>query len=151
MKIENISFLDFPLVFAVSGGVDSMVLLHLALSKISRENIIVAHFNHNLRAEESDGDEEFVKNFCKKNKITFFSEKKDIGALAKSEKSSIEATARKYRYEFLAKICEKNNALAICTAHHLDDRIETAMFNLIRGTKFGGFSALKSSGTMEIF
>ncbi len=113
-----------------------MVLLDIVLAKISHKNIFVAHFNHGLRGEESDGDEIFVKNFCEKNNIAFFSEKQDIAQIAKTEKESIEATARKYRYNFFKKIYKKTKALSLLTAHHLDDRIETAMFNLIRGTKF---------------
>lgn len=66
----------------------------------------------------------------------------DIEALAKSEKMSIEAGARKYRYAFLMRIREKYHAKYILTAHHGDDRIETAMFNLIRGSKLGGVHAL---------
>lgn len=59
-------------------------------------------------------------------------EKIDIGALAQDEKMSVEATARKYRYEFLFRMARKYRAKYILTAHHLDDRIETAVFNLIR-------------------
>lgn len=140
---DNIIFPDFPLIIAVSGGVDSMVLLHIILQKISKEKIFVAHFNHSLRGAESDGDEQFVKNFCEKNHLTFFSCKKNISELAKFEKSSVEATARKYRYDFFCDISKKTGAKYLLTAHHLDDRIETAMFNLIRGAKFGGISALK--------
>lgn len=66
----------------------------------------------------------------------------DIASLAKDEKMSIEAVARKYRYEFLSRTLEKYNAKYIITAHHLDDRIETALFNLVRGTKLGGIHAL---------
>ena len=66
----------------------------------------------------------------------------DINSLAQEEKMSIEMAARKYRYAFLHQIAEKYQAKYILTAHHLDDRIETAMFNLIRGTKFGGIHAL---------
>ena len=66
----------------------------------------------------------------------------DISTLAQEEKMSIEMAARKYRYIFLHEIAEKYVAKYILTAHHLDDRIETAMFNLIRGTKLGGIVAL---------
>ena len=110
-----------PVVIGVSGGVDSMVLLHLAMQQIPRHAIIVAHFDHGLRDE-----------------------------IANSQKMSIEAAARKYRYQFFAKIYQKYDANALCTAHHADDRIESAMFNLIRGTKFGGLIALKNQDFWEI-
>ena len=64
LKISDITFADLPMLFAISGGVDSMVLLDAALKKLPKNHIFVAHFNHNLRGEESDGDEIFVKNYC---------------------------------------------------------------------------------------
>lgn len=130
------------LVLAVSGGVDSMVLLDLVLANHPRDNIVVAHFDHSLRGVESDNDRLFIANYCEKWNIHFEVEKMDINTLAQEEKMSIEMAARKYRYDFLHQIAEKYQAKYILTAHHLDDRIETAMFNLIRGTKFGGIHAL---------
>ncbi len=130
------------LVLAVSGGVDSMVLLDLVLANHPRDNIVVAHFDHSLRGVESDNDRLFIANYCEKWYIHFEVEKMDINTLAQEEKMSIEMAARKYRYIFLEEIAQKYWAKYILTAHHLDDRIETAMFNLIRGTKFGGIHAL---------
>lgn len=130
------------LILGVSGGVDSMVLLDLVLRHHIVEKIIVAHFDHALRWSESDGDRELVANFCKEKNITFEVEKMDIAVLAKNEKQSIESVARKYRYEFLFWMAKKYSAKYILTAHHRDDQIETAMFNLIRGTKLGGIHAL---------
>ena len=150
LKISDITFADVPMLFAISGGVDSMVLLDAALKKLPKNHIFVAHFNHNLRGEESDGDEIFVKNYCEEKGIAFFSTKEHIAEIAKKEKESIEATARKYRYKFFAKIYEKTKSMKLVTAHHLDDRIETAIFNLIRGTKFSGLYALRESESREI-
>ena len=131
------------LILAVSGGVDSMVMLDLIQRHHSAEKIIVAHFDHSLRGLESDGDRELVANICKSRNITFEVEKMDIACLAKEERSSIESAARKYRYEFLSRVAKKYTAKYILTAHHADDRIETAVFHLIRGTKLGGIHALK--------
>jgi len=141
------STLHFPAPFllAVSGGVDSMVLAHIALERTKRSHIFVAHFDHSLRGEASDGDRDFVQAWCQEHSVRFFVEKKDIARLAQEEKSSIEATAREYRYQFFADICEREHITTILTAHHLDDRIETAVFNLIRGTKFTGINALRES------
>lgn len=127
-----------------------MALLYLAIKKIPLEGIVVAHFNHGLRGESADADEDLVRDFCNKNNIAFFSEKMDIAKLAKEEKESVEATARKYRYQFLEKIFRQEKCKICYTAHHLDDRIETAMFNLIRGTKFSGICALKSDDIRKI-
>lgn len=149
MTISQIFFFPFRSLFAVSGGVDSMALLYLATKKIPLEGIIVAHFNHGLRGANSDADEALVRDFCEKNNLTFFSEKMDISSLAKAEKSSIEATARKYRYQFLEKIFRQEKCQICYTAHHGDDRIETAMFNLIRGAKFSGLNALKQDEVRE--
>ncbi len=130
------------LVLAVSGGVDSMVLLDLVLEYHPKEKFVVAHFDHSLRWAESDDDREFIANYCNKKSITFESEKMNIASLAKNEKSSIEMTARKYRYAFLRRVLEKYCAKYILTAHHQDDRIETAVFNIIRSTKLWGIHAL---------
>ena len=130
------------LILAVSGGVDSMVLLDLVLFQHPADKIIVGHFDHSLRWAESDEDRVFIANYCNKKSITFESEKMDIASLAKNEKSSIEMTARKYRYDFLRRVSEKYSAKYILTAHHQDDCIETALFNLIRSTKLWGIHAL---------
>ena len=146
---------EHTIILAVSGGVDSMVLLDLVLHHHNVQKIIVAHFDHALRWSEWDGDRELVANFCKEKNITFEVEKMDIALIAKNEKQSIESVARKYRYEFFFQIAKKYNAKYILTAHHLDDRIETAMFNLIRGTKLGGIHALsevsRTDGWVSLF
>ncbi len=133
---------DDILVLGVSGGVDSMVLLHLVLENHKKENIIVAHFDHSLRGDESDTDSEFIANICNSEKITFELKKMSIETMAKAEKMSIETMARRERYSFLEVVRQKYNARYILTAHHSDDRIETAIFNLIRGSKLGGIHAL---------
>ncbi len=138
------------LILAVSGGIDSMVLLDLVRKHHAKEKIIVAHFDHSLRGGESDGDRDFIAKFCEENTITFEFEKLDIWNLAKNEKMSIENAARKYRYDFLTRIAREHWAKYILTAHHSDDRIETAIFNLIRGAKLGGIHAL-SQANGQIF
>ena len=127
-----------------------MVLLDLMMKSYEREKIIVAHFDHSLRGDESDRDSAFIAKFCEYRSITFEVEKMDIAKLAKREKMSIEAVARKYRYDFLLRTQDKHGAKYILTAHHLDDRIETAMFNLLRGTKLGGIHALSELSAQGI-
>ncbi len=133
------------LILAVSGGVDSMVLLWLIVEIHPKDKIIVAHFDHRLRWDESDGDRELVASICKSENIAFEYQKMDISSLAKEEKMSIEAIARRERYAFLESVRIKYGARYILTAHHMDDRIETAIFNLIRGSKLWGIHALSES------
>ncbi len=127
-------------VLAVSGGVDSMALLHLLSSKIqdprSRIQFVVAHFNHGIRAN-SDKDEELVEQTAKKMGLPFELGHGRLGKLAS------EAAARKARYGFLEKIRQKHKATAIITAHHQDDLIETALLNIMRGSGRRGLTAMQ--------
>ena len=72
LNIADITLSDVPTLFAISGGVDSMVLLDIALQKLSKNHIFVAHFHHDLRGAEADNDADFVKNFCETEGIVFF-------------------------------------------------------------------------------
>jgi tRNA(Ile)-lysidine synthase len=119
-----------------------MFLVHEILTLHPKSEIIVAHFNHQLRAEESDRDERFVRDFCRENKLMFERGSADIKKLAKSQKLGLEEVARNERYAFLETVREKYTAKYILTAHHLDDSIETFVFNLIRGTKLTGLSGI---------
>jgi tRNA(Ile)-lysidine synthetase-like protein len=122
-------------VLAVSGGVDSMVLLNLLAKKPAIE-LIVAHFNHGIR-EDSDKDEQLVRQIAKKLGLSFEAGHGYLGAHAS------EGTARRARYDFLRAVNDRHEADAIITAHHLDDYLETAMINLIRGTGRRGLSAIR--------
>ena len=133
---------DDVLVIAVSWGVDSMTLLDLVVRVHDKDKIIVAHFDHSLRWIESDQDRELVANICKNENIVFEYKKMDIAQLAKDEKMSIEAIARRERYIYLESVRNAYNAHYILTAHHRDDQIETAVFNLIRGSKLKWIHAL---------
>lgn len=133
---------DDTLVIACSGGPDSMYLLSEMVKSHPRERLVVAHFNHGIRGVESDGDERFLQDFCEKNRLAFESTKKDIPSIALDMKKGIEETARIERYAFLESVREQYHARYILTAHHLDDSIETLIFNLIRGTKIGGLTGV---------
>lgn len=137
MKNLDIKVPKGKYILAVSGGVDSMVLLDV-LSKQKDLALIVAHLDHGLR-EDSFRDAELVKRTASKYKLPFISEK-----LAPEEKFS-EEKARKSRYEFLRKVMNDHEAIAIITAHHQNDQLETAIFNLLRGTGRKGLSSLKST------
>ena len=134
--------LDDIIVLAVSGGVDSMVLLDLILGCHKKENIIVAHLNHSLRWVESDWDRELVASICKRDDIVCETMKLDIGTIAKSEKSSLEAIARRERYRFLESVRLKYNARYILTAHHAVDQTETIIGNMVKGAKVRWLSGM---------
>ena len=121
-------------IVAVSGGVDSVVLLHLLVSKFQ---FVVAHFDHGIR-KDSDADRQFVQNLAEKNGLAFEFKREELG------KDASEALARERRYRFLNEVKAKHHAEAIITAHHMDDVLETACINILRGTFRKGLSALAS-------
>lgn len=124
-------------VAAVSGGADSMVMLDCLINCGLNLKITVAHFNHCLRGSESDGDEEFVRDFCKQKDIPFVSKRVDIGKLAKETKESTELCGRNQRYDFLKSLEGR-----ICVAHTLSDCAETMLFNLTRGSGLAGLCSI---------
>lgn len=128
------------IVIGVSGGLDSMSLLHFFADN-TENKIIVAHVNHMLRGKESDRDEQFVKVMCKEYKVKYICKKVDVSKFAQINKSGIEESARKVRYDFFEKISKENNA-KIATAHTLSDNIETVIFNFARGTSLSGLCGI---------
>ncbi len=128
------------IVIGVSGGVDSMSLLHFFVNE-TENKVIVAHVNHMLRGEESNRDEFFVEQICKKYKVEFACKKVDVSEFAQTSKLGIEESARKVRYDFFKKTSEENNA-KIATAHTLSDNIETVIFNFTRGTSLSGLCGI---------
>jgi tRNA(Ile)-lysidine synthase len=128
-------------VLAVSGGVDSVVLLDVLTHQKNLE-LIVAHFDHGIR-EDSKEDRIFVERLAKKYGLPFESAEGKLG------KHASEQTARDSRYKFLRSVLAKHKALAIITAHHQDDVLETMLINLIRGTKRKGLSSLKNQPDIQ--
>lgn len=124
-------------VVAVSGGVDSVVLLDV-LTKMPELHLIVAHFDHGIR-EESGDDRRFVQALAAHYKLPFAYAEGHLGPTVS------EAAAREARYAFLNQVMREHHAVAIITAHHEDDLLETAILNLLRGTGRKGLSSLKSS------
>jgi tRNA(Ile)-lysidine synthase len=119
-------------IVAVSGGVDSMVLLHL-MTQLTDVEIIVVHVNHGIRPDAAlDG--RLVRQFCESHNISYESTDLELGA------HTSEALARKRRYGFLRKCLIKYDARAIVTAHHEDDIVETVLINLLRGTGWRGIA-----------
>jgi tRNA(Ile)-lysidine synthase len=126
---------------ALSGGADSMALLHL-LHRCNVE-ICAAHCNFNLRGEESDGDEYFVKKVVKDLGIDLYHKSFDTKQYAQEKKISIEMAARDLRYEWFNELCKEKEMAWIATGHHKDDNIETFFLNLVRGTGIKGLSGIK--------
>lgn len=126
-------------VVAVSGGVDSMVLLHL-LSKLPSLTLVVAHYDHGIRSD-SGKDRLLVQAMAVAYGLPFMYEEAHLG------KTASEARARTARYTFLEKVVNAHNARAVITAHHQDDVLETAVINSIRGTGRKGLTALANTPT----
>ncbi len=119
---------------AVSGGVDSVVLLD-SVSVLPEVQVVVAHFDHGIRDNSSE-DVGFVEVLANKYGLAFYSEKGDLG------RGASEAKAREVRYDFLKRVQENTGARAVLTAHHQDDLIETMILNLVRGTGRLGLHSL---------
>ena len=136
VKEKKLFSKEQTILVAVSGGIDSMVLLQLLLQ--SGYKIAVAHCNFKLRGEESDGDAQFVHSFCLENKIVIHSTEFETEKLAKQNQQSIQGTARELRYNFFQELCSSFHYDFIATAHHADDVAETVLINLSRG---GGLAA----------
>lgn len=127
-------------VVAVSGGVDSMVLLDL-LVKQPGVQLTVAHFEHGIR-DDSDQDRVLVQNVAAQHGLPFVYNRGNLGV------GTSEARARSARYKFLHTVRLAAGAQAIITAHHQDDMLETAIINMLRGTGRRGLSSLKSQDRM---
>ena len=138
---SNFPFLKGKRLFlAVSGGMDSMVLLQL-FHQLNYE-IAVLHCNFSLRNLESDGDEEFVKHYCEDKQIPLFIQKFDTKQFVEDAKLSIQVAARKLRYDWFYEQLVDKNYDYILTAHHLDDSLETFLINLTRGTGLEGLTGI---------
>ena len=120
---------------AVSGGVDSISLLHWLHERGVR--VAAGHLHHGLRGEAADGDEAFVKDFCLTRGIPFYVEHTDVGALAARMGVSTEEAGRAARYAFLERTAREIGAARVATAHHADDNAETLLFQLVRGARSG--------------
>lgn len=130
-------------VIGVSGGVDSVVLLHLIKLTIDEYkpdlDLVVAHFDHKIR-NTSENDAKLCERLCTEYELPFILGSEDVPELAKKFKWSIEEAARYARHEFFRKVGGLNYSLIL--AHHSNDRVETILFNLFRGTGITGMSSL---------
>ena len=123
-------------VVAVSGGIDSVVLLHMLIQQGGYE-LAAAHLDHGMRPD-SASDARFVASLARAYGLKFVTRRVELG-------NASEEAAREARYKFLRQAQANTGALAVLTAHHLDDRLETSLFNLLRGSNRHGFTSLNSS------
>jgi tRNA(Ile)-lysidine synthase len=138
LKEEKLTIVKKKLLLAVSGGADSMALLHL----LKHYHIAVAHCNFDLREVESLDEQKFVEQSCLNLNIPFYTITFDTKKEVEQSKKSIQVVARELRYAWLEKIRKENNFDYIVTAHHADDQVETMIANIIRGTGIKGLRAM---------
>ena len=126
---------------ALSGGADSVVLLHML--KSCNIEVHAAHCNFNLRGSESDGDEKFVEGYCRGLGVYLYQKSFDTNVYARERGISIEMAARDLRYAWFEELLKSEQIDWLATGHHKDDSIETFFLNLARGTGIKGLSGIK--------
>jgi tRNA(Ile)-lysidine synthase len=136
------------ILIAVSGGPDSMVLLHLLvrLAPAHHWRLTVAHFNHRLRGRSSDADRRLVERTAKQLGLPFVTGGADVRAHATARGDSIEISARELRHNFLAQTALRRKIRVIALAHHADDQVELFFLRLLRGAGVEGLAGMKWSG-----
>jgi tRNA(Ile)-lysidine synthase len=140
IKTENLFQPGQHILLAISGGVDSVVLAELL--KSSGVDFALAHCNFKLRGEESEVDENFVRNLANKLNVKLFCTAFNTSAIANERKTSIQIVARDLRYNWLEKLLESEGFHYLATAHHLNDSIESLIINLINGCGIRGLHGI---------
>ncbi len=130
---------------AVSGGADSMALLHVLheLAPRHRWRLTVAHLNHQLRGRSSDADERLVRRAAQALKLPLVAERAEVRQLARTQKLSLEMAARELRHGFLARVAKRGRIPSIALAHHADDQLELFFLRLLRGSGGEGLAGMK--------
>jgi tRNA(Ile)-lysidine synthase len=139
---------DSNRLIAVSGGRDSIVLLHWLLAQ-GHPNLIVCHLNHSLRGKESDQDAAFVRRLAKKHSLPCEIAKTDVASLAKTRRLSLETAARHARHAFFLQASEKHQTPHLFLAHHAEDQAETVLANACRGTGLPGIAGMKPVQSLD--
>lgn len=142
MKIStDILRRDRPVLVAVSGGADSVALLHMLVA--AGFECVAAHCNFHLRGADSDSDEAFVRAFCERLGVPLRVAQFDTLAYAAEHKASVEMAARELRYDWFFSLLDELDIPVVAVAHHADDAAETFMLNLTRGTGLRGLTGMK--------
>ena len=133
-----------PVLLAFSGGADSRALLELLRKGSERDgfSVTLAHVNHGIRGEEADRDQHFCESVAAKTGLRIFCAVRDVPALAKEHRTTLEEEARRVRYEFFTEIMEREKIPLLVTAHQADDQLETMLFRLCRGTGVRGLCGI---------
>jgi len=144
IKDKNLIDKGDTIIVGLSGGPDSVCLLHVLKSIEESMNIMIVavHVNHMLRGQDSFEDEEYVKNLCKKLNIKLKIEQIDLQNIAKKKKLSIEEAGRDERYRIFEKTAKDLNANKIAVAHNKNDQAETILMNIIRGAGLSGLKGM---------
>lgn len=153
LKSENLLAEDDRLVVGVSGGADSVALLHLLLELNQqcgwRLHLHVAHLNHQLRGKEADEDEAFVRALAVRLSLSCTTERRDVKAIALERSQTVEESGRRERYEFFERVCLQTNSEAVVVAHHADDQAETVLHRILRGTGLRGLAGIPRDRTLQ--
>ena len=136
---------DSNILAAVSGGMDSVVMVHLL--KAAGYNFGIAHCNFQLRGNEALSDQQFVKDLAGKFGVPFHTINFDTNEYAVEKKISIQMAARELRYQWFAEVSQQSGYDVIALAHHQNDTIETILLNLTRGTGIAGLAT--QAGTLR--
>ena len=145
IKKYNLIEENDSIVIGVSGGPDSICLLHV-LNELKKElnfKIYVAHINHMIR-EEADNETEYVKEFCENLGIECYIKRIDVVKIANNLKRGTEETGRQIRYEFFDEILKKTASNKIATAHNSNDKVETILMNILRGSGTSGLKGIEA-------
>lgn len=132
----------------ISGGRDSVALLHLLLSAGHRD-LVLCHLNHRLRGAESDADAKFVRDVAQKYELPFEIARSDVKALAKRRKISVETAAREARHAFFKRMSRRHGTRDVLLAHHADDQAETILGNICRGCGLDGLSGMNLATKLD--
>lgn len=148
LKLQNVNYGD-KLIVALSGGKDSMCLIHCLTSVKNTLNLSIAAVNvdHNIRGEESRSDSSFVKNYCEKQGIPLYFKSVDAVKYSKENGMSLENAARVLRYKVFDEALLKYKGYKIATAHHKNDQFESVLFNIFRGTGIKGLKGIEDVNT----
>lgn len=137
------------MVAAVSGGADSIALLHLLAAMRNdsewRIRVVAAHLNHTTRGSQSDADAAFVEETAARLGVDCLTDKRDVPRMAREQGSGIEETGRHERYAFFERVCIRTAAHTVAVAHHADDQAETVLHRIARGTGLRGLAGMPAS------
>ncbi len=154
LAAENLLAIDDRVVVGVSGGADSMALLHLLLALNQRLDwslrLHVAHLNHQLRGLEAEKDAAFVQAAADALSLPCTIETRDIGGIAKRDGVGVEEVGRRERYAFFERLSLQVGSKVVAVGHHADDHAETILFRVLRGTGIRGLLGVRRSRALSV-